>query len=167
MRAPLILSCLAILALAACDKGPDRAAQADAAPARSGLTIKTDGAAPQAVPAAKGGKLAVLPKDTAVVAAAKPAPAPAAEPEPQRVADRDDARYGDPRFEGDWRGEARAPSPRDCRRAERRGDPMADSLACRDVLGQQRTVEDDCIAADRAGDDFAFSRQCRRILGGY
>lgn len=165
MRMPLILSCLAVLALAACDKGPDRAAKAETPAVRSGLTIKTDGAAPQTVPAAKGGKLAVLSADPAPVAAARPAPLP--EPEPQRVAARDDSPYDDPRFDGDWRGEDRPPTPRECRRAERRGDPMADSLACRDVLGQHRSVEDNCMAADRAGDDFAFSRQCRRILGGY
>lgn len=167
MRAPVILCCFALLAVAACDKAPDRDGRAATA-ARAGLTIKTDRAAPQAtVPPLKGGKLAVLPKESAPAQAPAPAASPSPDVQPTRVAVQDEADYAEPRFGRDWRGDAPPLGPGDCRRAERRGDPMADGPECRDLLYQGRSLEDECMEADAEGDDFAFSRQCRRILGGY
>ena len=165
-----LIAALLILPLGACDSGPDRDKQAQVA--RPTLSIQQTDPDPAPTTAAKG-KLAVLPGG-AVPAKIAPTPRPqpvatnmppAPRPEPQRVAELDPDRWDDPRFDDRGRGpDLQPPSPRDCRRAERRGEPLGDSPFCRDLLGGER-LAGDCAEARDSGDDYGWSRQCRRVLG--
>lgn len=172
MRTPWLALAMLILPLAACDRGSDRTQQGDAA--RPTLSIQKSDMTPK--PAPSRGKLAVLPDG---VAADRAAPAPVAAPEPaavdrpaapepppERVAAMEQNRWGgDPSFDDRGRGpDLQPPTLRDCRRAERRGEPLADSPFCADMLGPAR-MQDDCLAARDQGDDFGWSRQCRAALG--
>ena len=173
MRAPW-LSVPAALVLGSvlligCEKPPPRAADAP-----RGVTITKSGdPAPAKVAPATGGKIAVM--DQPPAAAPSP-PKPAAQPRPQPLPDYEPqadpqsrADY-DPRYDGDPGFENAAPSRRDCRRAERREDPLAETRACRELLADSRPPQSDpglvadCIEAARIDDPFADSRVCRRVL---
>lgn len=178
MRVPRLtvpaIAALCVASLSACERPPQRAA----ADTPRGVTITKSGdPAPPKVQPSSGGKLAVMDQPP-VAAPAAARPKPASPPTSQPI---DDPRYDpgadpqgradyDPRYDGDPEFEDAAPTRRDCRRAERREDPLADTRACRQLLAEARPQPSDpglvadCIEAARIDDPFADSRVCRRVL---
>ncbi len=183
MRAPWLSVPAALLIGLASLAGCDRPAQPTAEGGRT-LTIRKTEEPPPPKPAAPvGPKLAVMDAPANAEAAipvepasplgpARPLPARDERYDPPRESPsdpRDRADY-DPYYDGDPAVHVVAPSPRDCQRAVRRGEPLADSRACRQMLADARPppadpgLVADCIEADRIGDAFADSRACRRLL---
>lgn len=170
MRVAWLLVPALALSITACD----RKEKAPAAPA--GALSITKGEAPAAPEPARpsGEKLAVMDNVPPAAAAVPPAgPPPLARPvapppedrTPMESADypRYDPRYDPTREPGDAMGYGRV-TLRDCRRADRRGDPLADSDACRDRLQafeDHRQLAEDCREAAALNDPFAHSRACR------
>jgi|GEM_PF-5142510 len=167
----------AVVAAAGCERPPAKTAEAPRT-----ITIKKTNDVPTP-PKSKGGKLAVLDQRSGppLQPVVQPRPSPRQQPvEPQPDRYRSDAdfdpRYDppgqDPSFGADMEDEGLPVlTVRDCRRAERRGDPLADSRACRtlnddrgDPQADWRTAAD-CREAADVGDPYADSRACRRVLG--
>jgi hypothetical protein len=179
MRAalPTLGVLLLAIGLTACHK-PARNADlggGSGSPAAKTLTIQNGEAPAPPAPKVAGGKLAVM--DNAPDPGPAKAPPLAAPPisaaparsyahttsEPRGAGD-DESEYGP--AQGD-NGEPPL-TRRDCQRAERNGDFLADSRACR-VLMAPRPAADpqlgaDCREARDIGDPFASSRVCRALL---